>query len=97
LEVVPLVVLVGELTHSESISDGTSGIVVDIGHVLGESLSEIQAQYFRDSDKSAIMEQMLVEERDHLREDLQERERFDENSQREHEQDLHSYYEDDMF
>jgi hypothetical protein len=43
------------------------------------------------------VEQVLVEEQDHLGEDLQERERFNEESRREREQVLHSYYEDDTF
>jgi hypothetical protein len=71
------------------------GIAVDVSHALGESLSEIRAQCFRDSDESNVVEQVLAEDWDHLREDLQERERFNEGSQREREQVLCSYYEDD--
>jgi hypothetical protein len=63
---VPLVILVGELTRSESTSGGTSCIAVDISNTLGESLSEIWARYFRDSDESNKVEQVLVEEQDHL-------------------------------
>jgi hypothetical protein len=70
---------------------------MDISHALGESSSKIRAQYFRDSDESDRIDQLLGEERDHLQEDLQERERFDENSQREREQDMRSYYEDGTF
>jgi GAF domain-containing protein len=70
---------------------------MDISHALGESLSEIQAQYFRDSDESDRIDWVLEEERDHLQEDLQERERFDKNSRREREQGMRSYYEDGTF
>jgi hypothetical protein len=94
---VPLVVLVGELTRSESTSGSTSGIVIDISHTLGESLSEIWARYSRDSDESDSIDRVLEEEQDHLWEDLQERERFDENSRRECEQEIRSYYEDGTF
>jgi hypothetical protein len=52
LEVLPLIVPVGELTHLESASGGTLGIAVDISHTLRESLSKIQAWYFGDSDES---------------------------------------------
>jgi hypothetical protein len=38
-----------------------------------------------------------VEEQDRLWEDLQEKERFDENSRRECEQEMRSYYEDSTF
>jgi hypothetical protein len=93
-EVVPLVVPVGELTRSESISGGA---LDDISHALGESLSEIQAWYVRDSDGSDEVEWVLVGEWDRLQEDLQERERFDKNSQREYEQESRLYYEDDTF
>jgi hypothetical protein len=70
---------------------------MDISHALGESLSEIWAQYFRDSDESDRIDRVLEEEQDHLREDLQERERFDENSRREREQEMRSYYEGGTF
>jgi hypothetical protein len=43
------------------------------------------------------VERDLVDEQDPLREDLQERERFDENHQRECEQEIRSYFEDSMF
>jgi hypothetical protein len=47
--------------------------------------------------KSDNIEWVLAEERDCLWEDLQERERFDKNSQREYEQEIRSYYEDGTF
>jgi hypothetical protein len=43
------------------------------------------------------VEQVLAEEREHLSEDLQRREEFDENSRRECEQEICSYYEDNTF
>jgi hypothetical protein len=61
-EVVPLVILVGELTCLESISGGTLDIAVNISHTLWESLSEIQAWYFRDSNKGNEVVWVLVEE-----------------------------------
>jgi ADP-ribosylglycohydrolase len=97
LEVVPLVIPVGELTQSESVSGGALDITIDISQALDESLPEIQAQYFRDSDMGDEVEQVLVEEREYLQEDLQRREEFNKNRRRECEQELHSYYEDDTF
>jgi hypothetical protein len=92
---VPLVVPVGALTHSESISE-ESGLAIAISEVLSISLSEVQA-YFRGSDTSSEVDRVLAEERYLLREDLQERERFDENVQREREDELRSYHEDTTF
>jgi hypothetical protein len=66
VEVVPLVILVGELTQSESASGSALDITVEISHALDESLSEIQARYFRDSDVGKEIAQVLVEEREHL-------------------------------
>jgi hypothetical protein len=43
------------------------------------------------------VERVLSKEQDLLREDLQERERFDENIRRECEEDFRSYREDSMF
>jgi hypothetical protein len=67
----------------ESVSGGTSSIAVEISHALGESLSEIRDQYFGGSNGSDRVEWVLAEERDYLRENLQEQERFAENSRRE--------------
>jgi hypothetical protein len=54
-------------------SAGASEIAVEISHALGESLSEIRAQYFRDNDVGNVV-QDLAEERAHLQEELQARE-----------------------
>jgi hypothetical protein len=43
------------------------------------------------------MEQILVEEREGLREDLQAREDWDEAQIRQHRQEILSYYKDNMF
>jgi hypothetical protein len=56
----------------------------------------VQAQYFGDNDVGDV-EKILAEEQDHLQEDLQRREEFDENSRRECEQEILSHHEDDMF
>jgi hypothetical protein len=64
-EVVPLIVPVGELMQSEPVSSRASDIAVEISNTLGESLSEIWAQYFRDSDVGDI-DWDLAKERDHL-------------------------------
>jgi hypothetical protein len=93
---VPLVVPVGELTNSASVS-GDSGIAMEISQALDVSLSEIQARYFRDSDVSSEVEQVLAEKRDILQEDLQESKRFNENMHRDREAELRSYYEDSTF
>jgi hypothetical protein len=69
VEVVPLIVPVGTLTRSESTSD-VSGLAVAISEVLDISLSEVQAQYFGDSDKSNEVDRVLGEERDALQENL---------------------------
>jgi hypothetical protein len=96
MEVVPLVVPIGTLTRLESTS-GESGLAIEISHALGESLSEIWDRYFAGSVESDRVELMLAEERDGLREDLLERERFAENSKREREVEMRSYREDNMF
>jgi hypothetical protein len=70
---------------------------VEISQALDISLSEIQAQYFRDSDTSSEVEQVLVEEQDLLWENLQERERFDDNIWRECEEEFRSYCKDSTF
>jgi hypothetical protein len=88
---------VGELTRSESVSGGISSIAVEISHALGESLSEIRDQYFRGSNKSDRVERVLAEEQDYLWEDLQEQERFAENSRKERDVEMRSYHEDNMF
>jgi hypothetical protein len=88
LEVVPLIILVGELTRSESTSGDTSGIAINISHALGESLFEIQAWYFRDSDTGDEVEQVLTEEQERLQEDLQRREEFDKAHRWEHEREI---------
>jgi hypothetical protein len=62
---VPLVILVGEPTHPKPAS-GEPGTAVEISQALDVSLSEIQAQYFRDSDMSSEVEQVLAEEQDIL-------------------------------
>jgi hypothetical protein len=97
LEVVPLIILIGELTCSESISGGDSGFAMEITHALDISLSEIQAQHFRDSDTGDEVEHDVADEWDHLQEDLQERERFDKDRWGEHEWEIHSYYKDGTF
>jgi hypothetical protein len=56
---------VEELTRSTSASAGASDIALEISHALGESLSVVQAQYFRDNDMGEL-EGILAEERDHL-------------------------------
>jgi hypothetical protein len=96
LEVVPLVVPVGELTRSESASVGASDIALEISHALGESLSEIQAWYFRDNDVGEV-DQILAEKWDCLQEDLQMREEFNEALIWECRQEILSYYEDNIF
>jgi hypothetical protein len=96
MEVVPLVVPIGTLTRSESTSE-ESGLAIEISHALGESLSEIQDRCFRSDSESKEVEQVLAEERDLLQEDLQERERFDENMRRGCGVELGSYREDHMF
>jgi hypothetical protein len=62
---VPLVILAGEPTHPKPAS-GEPGTTVEISQALDVSLSEIQAQYFRDSDVSSEVEQVLAEEQDIL-------------------------------
>jgi hypothetical protein len=96
MEVVPLVVPVGTLTHSESTSE-ESGLAVEISHALGESLSEIWEWYFGGSDESDRVELMLAEERDCLWEDLLERERYAENCWRTSEAEMRPYRKDNMF
>jgi hypothetical protein len=86
----------GELTGSESMSTGASDIALEISHALGESLSEIQAQYFRGSDTGNV-DWDLAEERDCLQEDLQAREDWDEAHMQERRQEILSHYEDNMF
>jgi hypothetical protein len=54
-----------------------SGLAVEISEALNISLSEVQAQYFRGSDTSSEVGQVMAEEQYHLQEDLQEQERFD--------------------
>jgi hypothetical protein len=96
MEVVSLIVPMGTLTCSESTSD-ESGLAVEISEVLNINLSEVQAQYFRDSDMSSEVDQVISEELYHLREDLQEQERFNVNIRRDREAELRSYREDNMF
>jgi hypothetical protein len=96
MEVVPLVVPVGALTCSESTSDEL-GLAMEISEVLNISLSEVRAQYFRDSDTSSEVEWVLGEERYLLQEELQERERFNEHVQRDREDELRSYHKDSTF
>jgi hypothetical protein len=86
----------GELTRSESVSAGASDIALEIGHALGESLLEVQAQYFRGNDVGDV-EQDLVEERECLRKDLQAREDWDEAQIHEGRQEILFYYEDNTF
>jgi hypothetical protein len=74
-----------------------SGLAIAISEVLDISLSEVQAQYFRDSDSSNEVDWIIGEERDALREDLQEWARFDEHCRRECEGELRSYHEDSVF
>jgi hypothetical protein len=74
-----------------------TGLAVAMSEVLSISLSEVQAQYFRGSDMSSEVDRVLAKEQYLLREDLQERERFDENVQREWEDELRSYREDTTF
>jgi hypothetical protein len=64
---------------------------------LGESLSEIRERYFEGSNESDRVEQVLAEEQDYLREDLQEQERFAENGRRELDMEMRSYREDNTF
>jgi hypothetical protein len=85
-----------ELTRSESMSTRASDIAVEISHTLGESLSVVQAQYFRNNDVGDV-ERMLAEERDLLWEDLWAREDFNEAHMQEHRWEILSYYEDTMF
>jgi hypothetical protein len=85
-----------ELTRSESESVGASDIALEISHALGESLSIVQAQYFRDNDVGTL-EGILAKERERLREDLQTREDWDKARVQEHRQEILSYYEDNMF
>jgi hypothetical protein len=73
------------------------GLVIVISEVLSVSLSEVQARYFRDSDLSNEVDQVIAEKHYLLWEDLQERERFDENMQRGQEDELRSYQEDNTF
>jgi hypothetical protein len=54
----------------------------------------VEARYFRGSDTSSVVDRVLAKECYLLPEDLQERERFDENVQREWEDELRSYRED---
>jgi hypothetical protein len=96
-EVVPLAIPIGKLTSSVSAS-GDSDLAVEISWVLDISLSEMQAQYFGDSDKSNELERRLQDEWDHLWDDLQERERFKENCRRRREEaEVRSYCEDNTF
>jgi hypothetical protein len=92
MEVVPLVVPIGTLTRSESVSE-MSGLAVAISEVLDISLSEVRAQYFRGSGTSSEVYQMMAEEQYSLREDLQEQERFAENWKRNREAEVRSYRE----
>jgi hypothetical protein len=78
------------------VSAGASDIALEISHALGESLSEIQAQYSRGNDMGDI-EWDLVEERERLHEDLQAREDWDKAHICECRQEILSYYEDNMF
>jgi hypothetical protein len=96
MEVVPLVIPVGTLTRSESMSE-ESGLAIEISHALGESLSDIREQYFGGSDESDRVELRLAEERDCLQEDLLEQERFDEKIRRGREDELRSYHKDNTF
>jgi hypothetical protein len=57
-EVVPFIVPVGTLTRLESTSE-VSGLAVAISEVLDISLSEVQAQYFRDSDTNSEVDWVL--------------------------------------
>jgi hypothetical protein len=83
-----------ELTGSSSSFDMLPAAVSE---VLGVSLSEVRDRYFGPSNTSSDMDQMLAEERFSLREDLQEQERFVENTWREWEAELKSYQEDVEF
>jgi hypothetical protein len=65
-----------------------SGLAIVISEVLSISLSEVQAQYFRDSDMSSEVDWVLAEKWYLFQEDLQERERFDDHVQREWEDEL---------
>jgi hypothetical protein len=65
LEVVPSVVPIDELMQSDPISSEVLDITLEISNVLGESLSEVCAQYFRDSDEGDV-DRDLAEERDRL-------------------------------
>jgi hypothetical protein len=85
----------GELTQSESMSAGASDVALEISHALGESLSEIQAQYFGNDMGDVV--RVLAEEREHLHEDLQVREDWDKAHVRECRQEILFYYEDNTF
>jgi hypothetical protein len=93
---VPLSIPVGDLTSSVSVSDDLD-FAVEISQVLNMSLSEVQAQYFGGSDKSNKVDKRMQEERDTLLDDLQEQERFKENSRRRSEAEMLSYRENSMF
>jgi hypothetical protein len=73
------------------------GLAIEISEVVDISLSEVRAQYFGGSGMSSEVGRVMAEERYHLREDLQEQERFNENMQRGREAELRSYREDNTF
>jgi hypothetical protein len=95
-EVVPSVIPVGILTHSESVSE-MSGLSITISTVLDISLSEARDRYFRSSGTNSDMYQRMAEEQYLLQEDLQEQERFAESLRRDWEGEVKSYREDAEF
>lgn len=80
----------GELTRSASVSSD-SGFAIEVSQVLDISLSEVCAWYFGGSDESNEVERVLQEEWEYLQEDLQEQERFTENSRRRGEAETRLY------
>jgi hypothetical protein len=68
-----------------------------VSEALGVSLSKVRELYFKPSSTSSDIDQVLAEEWFSLREDLQEQERFVENTRREREAELKSYQEDVEF
>jgi hypothetical protein len=67
-----------------------------VSEALGIGLPEVLDLYFRELD-GVRRDRLIWDAIDRRRDDLQERRRFEENSRREQEAKLRSYYEDDTF
>jgi hypothetical protein len=93
LEVAPPLVPVEELTRSSS---SLNMLPKAVSEALGISLSKVLDLYFGELDE-VRRDHLIWEAIGRHRDDSQERRQFEENSQKEREAELRSYYEDDMF